>query len=389
VGQNRPVPQDLIGAVYDAALQPELWETVLDQVQRWVRSGAGILYLYDARAQAGSFEVMRRLNAERMQDYYAHYRKLDPNLAHRKQLPLGTVTASHHVVPDAEYARSEYYQDFLRTLGRCFYSAGGILTCDGSRYSVFSVLRSRRVGPYSDDELARLQALFPHLRRAFEIGRHLAVGEVERQAMLALLERLPTGVLLVDERGRVVFANRRAEAVLAAGDGLVRDGRGIAATAPHLQPLVARALHDAVETGAGRGSSAGGAFVVPVDGSREAYQVVVTPLRTERVRLDVGRDHICAAVFVQLQGSKPVLSQELLRDLFGLTAAEARVAAALVGGQNPDEIAQVAETSRHTVRAQLSSIYEKLGVHRQAEAVQRVLTSPAALSHDAEPDGES
>jgi DNA-binding CsgD family transcriptional regulator/PAS domain-containing protein len=376
---------ELIGHIYEAALEPQQWSAVLAAVQAELRAQTSIVYLEDVQALEASFEVRRGLDPELMRSYYRYYIQKDPFFAYRLTQPVGTVTTSHQVVPDPEFEQSEYYRDFLRPLG-CFYTAGGHIAKDAHRVGVFSLQREREAGPFSEDERATLQALFPHLGRAFQIGRQLAAGQVERQAMLSMLERLPTGVLLLDERCRVVFLNRRAEAMLAAGDGLVMAPQGLTASAQDLQPVLERLLRGAVETGAGRGSDSGGAMLLPAVSSRESYQVLVTPLRTERLRMGLGRDRICAAVFVQFRNSKPTLSVELLRDLFGLTPAEARVAVALAQGRNPGEIAAEADTSRFTVRAQLSAIYEKLGVHRQAELVQRVLSSPAALgSADGEP----
>ena len=376
----RPVPMELVGSIYEAALQPQVWQQVLEQVQGYLGATSSILFLHDFKTMDAPFVVTQGLDRQRMPAYHDYYIRKDPNFAYRLGKPEGTITASHRIVPDAEFQESEYYRDFLRHHG-AFYTAGVVLARDPAHVATFGVQRARPAGPFENEELERLRTLYPHLRRAFQISRKLAGSEVERQAMLVLLERLPTGVLLLDEGRRVVFLNRRAQAMLAAGDGLAMTPQGLATADEELQAALDKLICGAVETGAGRGTHSGGALALPFTGGREAYQVLVTPLRTERLRVDVGRGRICAAVFVQLRDSQPTLSVELLRELFGLTPAEARVAVALVQGRKPEEIAAAAEISRFTVRAQLSAIYEKLGVHRQAQVVQRVLSSPAALGH--------
>jgi DNA-binding NarL/FixJ family response regulator len=378
VPERAKEPLDLVAGIYEAALEPAQWSDVLQSVQTSLGADSGALYLQDLQAMDASFQVSQGLDPARLQDYFHHYIRLNPSYVHRTTQPLGTVSASHLLVPDAQFAESEFYRDYLRHMGR-FYSMGVHIAQDPGRVAVFTLQRARRRGPFGSDTQAALHGLVPHLRRAFQIGRQLAAAETERQAMLVLLERLPTGVILLDERGRAVFLNRRAEAVLAAGDGLLMTPQGLQAVAPDVQPLLERFIRNAVETGAGRATHAGGALTLPSAKGRESCQVLVTPLRMERVRVDVGRERICAALFLQLRDAQPALSVEVLRTLFGLTPAEARVAVALVHGHTPEEIATESETSRYTVRAQLSSIYEKLGVHRQAEVVQRVLNSPAAL----------
>jgi DNA-binding CsgD family transcriptional regulator len=66
--------------------------------------------------------------------------------------------------------------------------------------------------------------------------------------------------------------------------------------------------------------------------------------------------------------------------LFGLSKAEARVAAGVAEGRRLPEIAQASDVRMPTVRTQLRAALRKLGVARQADLVRVVLTLPAALS---------
>lgn len=381
---------DLVGAVYEAALQPELWDEVLAGIEGRVRADSSILYLQDLKALDAPFEVARGLDRARLKEYYRHYINLDPMFAYRMEQPVGTVTASHQLVPDGEFERTEFYQGWFRHLGR-FYYAGGVIARENDRVAVVGVQRAQRAGPFNDKELRQLRAIFPHLERSFQIGRLLANGESQRQAVMALLERLPSGVLLLDAQGRVVFLNRRAQVMLAAEDGLTITAKGLVALDPEVNAALGQLIEGALRTGAGEGlddpaltapQATGGALLVPGREGREGCHVLATPLRANQTPLALGPDRICAALFLQFEGSPPALSQEVLRELFGLTVAEARVAMNLAHGRSPDEIAAVSETSRYTVRSQLSSIYSKMGVSRQAEVVQRVLSSPAVLGDD-------
>lgn len=59
----------------------------------------------------------------------------------------------------------------------------------------------------------------------------------------------------------------------------------------------------------------------------------------------------------------------ILRTAFGLSAAETDVALALARGETRDEIAATRNTSVQTVKAQLKSIFGKVGVNREVELV--------------------
>jgi DNA-binding CsgD family transcriptional regulator len=67
---------------------------------------------------------------------------------------------------------------------------------------------------------------------------------------------------------------------------------------------------------------------------------------------------------------------ERIRGLFGLTRAEASIAAELANGKSLYEIADLLEISRHTARNHLKRIFEKTGARRQADVVRLVLSCP-------------
>lgn len=63
------------------------------------------------------------------------------------------------------------------------------------------------------------------------------------------------------------------------------------------------------------------------------------------------------------------IAPEGLKLLFGLTRAEARLAAALASGSALDDVARSIGISRETARAQLKAIFAKTKTNRQAELV--------------------
>ena len=71
----------------------------------------------------------------------------------------------------------------------------------------------------------------PHLKRAVTI--HGQLGNIEHQqiALHEVIDRIPTGVIILDTRSRPVVVNRMAARILGAGDVLLED-----ATAHERQP---------------------------------------------------------------------------------------------------------------------------------------------------------
>ncbi len=85
---------------------------------------------------------------------------------------------------------------------------------------------------------------------------------------------------------------------------------------------------------------------------------------------------------VLLSVTHPTLGEpadaQFIGSLFDLTPAEARVAGLVAAGLELCEVAQQQSVSIHTVRAQLRSVMDKTGTHRQAEVVHLVLRATSS-----------
>ena len=75
-----------------------------------------------------------------------------------------------------------------------------------------------------------------------------------------------------------------------------------------------------------------------------------------------------------------------LRDLYGLTRTEARIASLLANGRSIREIGDELELAYETVRSVVKSVFAKTGVRRQGELVARVNAAiPPLIPHPADP----
>jgi DNA-binding CsgD family transcriptional regulator len=82
-----------------------------------------------------------------------------------------------------------------------------------------------------------------------------------------------------------------------------------------------------------------------------------------------------AALFFHDPEYKISLSEDYLRETYGMTRAEAKVAVLLATGHAIDEIAETTGTTVNAVKFHLKAIYAKTGTHRQSELVARILPS--------------
>ena len=90
-----------------------------------------------------------------------------------------------------------------------------------------------------------------------------------------------------------------------------------------------------------------------------------------------------AAIFVT-DPEMPLHSgnHQQLRELYSLTAGEARLAAWLLQGKSVEEAAAAMGITGNTARADLKRVYQKTGVRRQPELMRRLLLGLPRLRWD-------
>ena len=177
-------------------------------------------------------------------------------------------------------------------------------------------------------------------------------------------------LIVTDNTGLVIETNRAADAIVQFGDGLlVREGRLCARRVfetARVAKLIAGATEEQTRVGGGR-------MVIGRGDGLPPYVLAVMPLQTGPV------DDRRLAMIIIIDPARYVLSERDLADLFGLSPAEARVAAALMTGKSLADIAAASGVQITTVRTQLRSILRKVGVKRQFDLV-RILSSTGISS---------
>lgn len=191
-------------------------------------------------------------------------------------------------------------------------------------------------------------------------------------ALTEAVDRLPHGVVLVDRSAGVLGTNTAADTILAAHDGLDIDGcelrAGTNRDTRELRTIIVRCATAAADGGI----DASGVLQLHRPSGRRPLQVVVAPLARRGL---AGTPAGAAIVYVTDPERLPLPTADDLRDLFGLTAAEARLALALVRGETLAEASQASGVRLETSRKRVKEIFVKTGTHRQAELVRVLIQS--------------
>jgi DNA-binding NarL/FixJ family response regulator len=360
----------LIDQVYEAAVTPQLWERFLVSLAESVNGRAAGLLQHDL-VTSGAVNVGVRVDPEALRQYDCHFNRLDPWAAGARRLGPGIV-ATDEMLISPEARRTEYFSDFAarfdltRVLTVVFDSGAGMNV-------VLSVLRGDRDEPFAQDDRRLVAALVPHVRQAIGIHQRIAAAQHERAGAVQALDALRCGVFLVDAGAKVLIANRSGRAMLAANDALSTDGSRLSAASPHETARLRQLCAAVAPTHSDARRHRGGMVTLERPSGGPALQALVAPAMTGGP-LALHDDRIAAIVFVSDPADEQKPSEALLRELYGLTPAEAHVAARIAIGCSLDTIAAERGSALETVRRQSKQILAKTGARHRSELVVRLLT---------------
>jgi DNA-binding CsgD family transcriptional regulator len=182
--------------------------------------------------------------------------------------------------------------------------------------------------------------------------------------------RLVFGIVLVDRDGTVLVSNQPATSILEEGTAIaVVDGR-LVAVHPGEQARLQMLVADVAQSESGATAPAGGVMSI-TRARRVPISLLVAPLIASGVSLTPRQP--TAVVFVVDPEQPGQKWREFLEELYGLTRAEADVAILVLQGTGVRDIARQRRTSFNTARTHLKRVFDKLGVHSQADLVRLLL----------------
>jgi DNA-binding CsgD family transcriptional regulator len=365
---------ELIGRVYDAAMDGDLWAGVAPKIAEAFESSSAVLKLHDGPEVHLLECTQNMIVPESRREWAEYWHRRDLWVERTVAFGLSIIVTDQDLVSPEEQRKSGFYQEWLRELD-IFHLVGTAFSTGDGAIGVLGVHRPEQAQDYSRVDRHRAALFLPHLQRALEVGQRLA--SVGQAAALDTLDRLDTGVLVVTRTRRVVHANRLAEEILRAAPEIgARDGQVFLQDVA-LQERFAYMVRSCVETAGGRPEPPEGALCVPRVG-RLPLMLAVAPLRPREL---LAGSRPFALVFLR-DPDHPSLEARCLRDLFGLTRTEAAIASDLGAGRSLERIARRRGIGLATVRSHLKQILAKTGTNRQAEAAALLAHSVASLRLD-------
>jgi DNA-binding CsgD family transcriptional regulator len=367
--------QLLIPLIYDTSSSRDALPELLKALQRLFRARACGLAIFNFQHREGILDESSGYSPDFLNSYRDHYSRHDPWLRQEEfyRVP-GTVHVGRELVPDAELVGTQFYREWLQPQG-LFHRMSAVLLRDGASLCYFATLRGRRDSLFGFDKIRLCRTLAPHLRSAVQMRRQLAMLEVERNAAVEVLDRLPTAVVLCDPNGAPVIVNGAARKILAGNDGLVVRGGKLATRRQLETDALDTLISGAARAARGERDSSGGTLPVSRASGLRPLSVLVAPMRAPSAV--PGHRRIAAALFISDPESVTLTNEERLLELYGLTRAESRLAAQIAQGRSLEEAASMLNITTQTARGYIKRILCKTGTKRQGELVRLLLLSPA------------
>ncbi|MES2149786.1 MAG: helix-turn-helix transcriptional regulator [Pseudomonadota bacterium] len=362
----------IIRKIYDAALDPTEWEALLAEITSAIGAVAGFYAGLDIRHGRGAFWYTVGHDERVASLYNEHYLSIDPTLAHIIKSP-GKAFACSEYLSDADVAASRFHSEFMIPNG-IRYVLSGVVSMQGSMVSFFGFQRHVSQPPFTQIETDFLQRLIPHFAKADQVAAKVSTVSDAKRLAMAVLDRMDYGIVIVNQAGHVRMTNQRAEQLLQAGEVIQSVFGRIRLT---------NTKDNEALCGLARNAAAGdneemhvGTIETTAENGNVRVRVAVLPIsHAEKRQLDDDEAHV--VLVLSDSNQQRAMASHVLKDSYGLTVAETKVATGLAGGQTQDELSESLFVSLATIKTHTQHIYQKIGVSRQVDLVRLVYGLPA------------
>jgi DNA-binding CsgD family transcriptional regulator/PAS domain-containing protein len=357
---------DLIGEIYECALNPTHWETTLERIATVVNACTATIMRNGSDA---TFFHNWGMPQETMPAYLTTYAALNPLATVHWHCEVDEPISLEQFMTPEELRATRFYIEFIGPLGWFDFILVALEKSD-QHASFLSLTRRQRDGAPSRDELQTIRMLAPHLRRALVVQGVLTQYRSEADNLTAIFDAVRLPVLSFDDTGKLLQANDAAQAFLRQlGTG--NWARGMLAPRGSDIYLAADVWRQVGTTApeAPQRDRQSIAMTAPDGRSFIAHVVPLTPSSTGSIQ------SAAAAMFIQEVGALNPLPGEVLVKLYGLTPAETRLLGVLARGEGLDATAAALGIAITTARTHLQRIFDKTGTSRQAELVRLVLSA--------------
>lgn len=354
----------VVDEIYQASVTPERWQNVLHRMAEICDAQGTVMF----RSEAGAMRWMCSPSiCPAIRDWIS-----SGWVRRNARQRLIAINEPRFLTDFDGFTREElesdpFYSVFLRShgLGWC---VGTVLRTDAGADFVLSVEKAYAKGPVIQAAVDTLDQLRPHLERAVSLST--SIGRERARTVVNVMQSIGIPAAALTPTAGLIVANdhflRCAPSIQIGGANQVSfaDSKAQAAFGEALAASNSRALTETRRS-----------IVVPRLG--QSSMLIAHLLSIGRAARDIFSDGTSILLITHLV-EQMAPDPKLLANLFELTPTEARVAGLLVEGRSVKAIARMQGVATNTIRMQLKSVFNKTGVHRQAQLVSLLAQKPLA-----------
>ena len=206
----------LIGDIYDAALDASRWTHVLAKIASYVDGQAAGLLRRTVSANPAVSTIRPGSIPISCELYSETYWKFDP-VASLPDCDLEQIVSIPDLVPYEEFRAGRFYREWAQPQG-WIDAANAVLEKTTTSCAYLSVLRNEAGGMVDDEMRRRMGLIVPHVRRAVRTGKVIDLRQAEAATFADILDGLSPAIFLVDAEGQIVHGNAASRSLMDKGD---------------------------------------------------------------------------------------------------------------------------------------------------------------------------
>lgn len=358
-----------------SASVPELWKALNQFLHTAFPKHHSATLFLDAQERNPGALTLHSAPSRRPADWWRARAKLSPTHAWLDAHPGVKLYSLDDIVPDhVRLKRSDFYKHVLMPEG-WDKLLGLTLWEKGVRKSILCLRRSFHQAPFTAADRALMLDLHPVLDRNLRRLEQHEEEVIARNSLQQFINLLPQGILLVNARHELVFANHEAFEACAAWNHGAQAARALNGRAVFtVPPAFLETYHLLMEEHYAHALANPEAHTPPA--RRRLVHPVLGHLQAELslFSLDdplLSRPYLFAQLLNRevLDASGPAAHDRQVTVLSRLTTREREVALLVRDGLSNEEIAQRLSKGLGTVKNQIQSIFAKLEISSRAKLI--------------------
>lgn len=375
----------IIEKIYAAGLDPTLWKDCIDEIQNVLNGRVGFFYTFDSSIEKTTDAFFTSdSDPEWNQKFFNQYIETNPYPKPLHELaPAGIPISDDMVLCRGEARKTDYYNGWIKPQGLDITQVGCKITIDKDRF----IILGTHVDPKTFDTQIQfyhsvLTTLIPHITRSIKINQILKEQQQTQEKLQDIFDRLDLAIFIIDQKFRVQISNGLANKILKRGDLILIDKYSKSLVSAHkdCSEQFYKALKKCLSENK-KNEQQTFCLTSTIDNQRyvtwaqSANQEHLAQFNDKAIPFHLNDAPPLIAVLVSIPQTHTGPPVDIVKSILGVTKAEAKLAAALANGETLKSYALQAKISHNTARGQLSSIFHKTGLNRQAELVAHIWRS--------------